>query len=126
LGNLGYKQLQSDTAVYLHQKDPIIIATHVDDLLIFSKNENYIRDLYKGLMNENLEISDLGEPKEFLGVEIQKGEDYIILTQQNYLKRIINRFNKDKLYPRHNPLRPEVKLVPNKDKAKPEDVRSYQ
>jgi hypothetical protein len=63
--------LKIDNSVFIHKDKPIVLATHVDNILVFAKDTSLVNSLYKDLSNiSNLEITNLGEIKEFLGIEI--------------------------------------------------------
>ena len=129
LHKLGFTALMSDTATFLNKEKAIIIATHVDDLLIFAKNKQVVDNLYKDLEAvSSLEIKNLGEVREFLGVEVirDKANNTLYLTQRSFLQRLIKRFNKENLKPRQSPLPPSIKLESNLEKASAEDVNHYQ
>jgi hypothetical protein len=71
LENLGFASLRIDTSIFIHKEKPIVLATYVDDILVFAKDIMLVNNLYKDLTTTSkLEVSNLGEIKEFLGVEI--------------------------------------------------------
>ena len=71
LENLGFTSLKIDNSVFIHKDKPIILATHIDDILVFAKDIELVKNLYKDLTKTSkLEITNLEEIKEFLGVEI--------------------------------------------------------
>ena len=70
LAQLGFK-LVANQVIFKHTQRKIIILGYVDDLLIFGPNILEINSLYKRL-EKLLKITDLGEVKFFLGMEIQR------------------------------------------------------
>jgi hypothetical protein len=98
LTRLGYKQALIDTAVYY--TDNVIIAVHVDDMLIFtpeSTAESQLEKLYQDLC-KSLEISDLGFLSEFLGIEVYRPSiDTIYVSQHGYVRKVLTRYNKSNL-----------------------------
>jgi hypothetical protein len=129
LDKLDFTPLQTDTATYISTSKKIIIATHVDDLLIFAKSKQIIDSLFKELSSiSTLEIKNLGEVKEFLGVEIYRNRATrsLYLTQEKYISRLLARFNKEGVKPREAPLAPNTKLESNKEEASLRDIRRYQ
>lgn len=92
---------------------PIVLATHVDDILVFAKTKEIANNIYKDLTEySKLEISNLGEIREFLGVEIirNRSNRSIYLTQRSFINKILERFNKANNKPKELPLPLGVKL----------------
>ena len=128
LAKLGFIPLLSDTATYINSSKGIIIATHVDDLLIFAKDKQIIDRLFKDLSNiSNLEIKNLGEVREFLGVEVirDKTNRSLLLTQEKYITRLLEKFSKDNVKLRQTPMPPNLKLESNKQLASSIDILRY-
>lgn len=71
LKSLGMERLKSDPCVYIRsvQKEILIIAIYVDDILVLYEDEQTGIDIKKKLMKK-FKIRDLGEPQEFLGMQI--------------------------------------------------------
>ncbi|MDO3398178.1 reverse transcriptase domain-containing protein, partial [Nocardioides sp. SOB44] len=119
--------LPIDTATYIHQKQKIIIATHVDDLLIFGPDEQRIQQLFYKLSDiSELEIKDLGDVTEFLGIQINRSNRSIYISQESYLQRLLTRFNKQNVKPRKIPLPQGTKLAKNDQTATPKDINLFQ
>ena len=71
LEQLGFKSLKIDNSIFLHTSKFIVLATHVDDILVFASNTILVNNLYKEISSiSKLEITNLGEIEEFLKVEI--------------------------------------------------------
>ena len=67
--SLGFKRSGADYSLYI-RKDAIIMA-YIDDLQIFAKRIEVIRNIKQNLMAK-YQMTDLGEIKRFLGVEINR------------------------------------------------------
>ncbi|KAH7557896.1 hypothetical protein BM1_05168 [Bipolaris maydis] len=105
----------------------IIIATHVDDLLIFGPDEQRIQQLFYKLSDiSELEIKDLGDVTEFLGIQINRSNRSIYISQESYLQRLLTRFNKQNVKPRKIPLPQGTKLAKNDQTATPKDINLFQ
>lgn len=74
----------------------IIIALYVDDFLIFSNSKNETKKL-KDILNSEFEIKDLGEVKQYLGMNISVQKDCnkyeITISQQQYIEELLLKFN---------------------------------
>jgi transposase InsO family protein len=113
LTDVGYKRLLTDYGVYVkHSGDDIIIlAVYVDDLVIFGNNKSKINDLKLNLA-EVFKIKDLGELKFILGIEVirNRKEKTITITQRQYIKNVLERFEMINCKPVRSPLDPNIKL----------------
>jgi hypothetical protein len=90
-----------------------VLATHVDDILVFAKDINLVNTLYKELTSTSkLEVTNLGEIKEFLGVEIirDRYKRSIKITQRNFIAKILEKYNKQYNKPKAIPLPIGIKL----------------
>lgn len=89
---IGFTNTIEDECTY-YKKDPlVIVATYVDDGLIFSHDEREITSTLSKLKNE-FEIHAMNTNK-FLGLEYRIEKDgSIILHQNDYIKRMIFKYN---------------------------------
>ena len=116
LETIGFSSLKIDNSVFIHKEKPIILATHVDDILVFAQNIDLINNLYKDLSRTSkLEITNLGEIKEFLGVEIirDRSNKSLIITQRSFISKILEKYNKLQNKPKNLPLPIGTKLSKN-------------
>ena len=72
----------------------IYLLLYVNDMLIASKSRSVI-DKFKKDWSFEFEMKDLGETKKVLSMEIERARrsDKISLTQKEYLKKVLQRFN---------------------------------
>ena len=92
---------------------PIVLATHVDNLLVFTKTKTLVDNLYLEITTKTkLDVSNLGEIKEFLGVEIirDRSKRSLYLTQRSFINKILSKFNKANNKPKNLPLPLGIKL----------------
>ena len=123
---IGCKKLISDPSIFMYDENTVLTA-HIDDILIFFKdirNINIIRDK----LASKMDLSNLGEAKYFLGIEIIRDRENrkITLSQRNFIEQIMHKFNKNALKPTDNPSQKGVKLEPNQEKASKADIRDFQ
>ena len=92
---LSYIWLISDQCVYIWQQDQnlSIIAVHVDDMTIFASNDDIMSEI-KNEFTKFFTITDLGELKQVVGLEVAKDpqREYIKISQKQYIKKILKRF----------------------------------
>ena len=111
-----FKRLENDCWVYL--------LLYVDDMLIASKDKAEINKLKEKLKAE-FEMKDLGEAKKILGMEIVRDQKRfeLRLTQKEYIKKVLCRFNMENAKALNTPLPLHMKLsdkgspIGEKDKA---------
>ena len=77
--SIGLKRSLSDPALYIHQEHtdgqlPLIIAIYVDDMIIIGRNMDHINSV-KAQLSEKFSMTDMGEIKTLLGMEIVRLRD---------------------------------------------------
>ena len=92
---LGSRAVKLTTSLFYKLEDGklLFVAVYVDDKLIFSKNLNAIKRL-KAQLSEHFEITDLGEARWILGMEVIRDRKLgtISLSQHRYITTILDRF----------------------------------
>ncbi|KAE8722087.1 hypothetical protein F3Y22_tig00014370pilonHSYRG00016 [Hibiscus syriacus] len=94
---LGYNRLNADPCAYFKRfgdNDFVILLLYVDDMLVAGPNKDHIEELKAQLASE-FEMKDLGSANKILGIQIhrERSNRKIWLSQKNYLKNILSRFN---------------------------------
>lgn len=110
---IGFKRLYTDHGVYIYNKMKciIILALYVDDLVIIGNDKESIIKL-KQIISKNFKIKDLGPLKYIVGIEIirDRANRKIMLTQRQYIKDILKRFNMSDCKEISTPLNVSMKL----------------
>jgi hypothetical protein len=85
LQQLGFTPSKGDTSLlFLHNNDvTIFILVYVDDIIVASSSQTAIMALLKNLEKE-FSLSDLGGLHFFLGIEVSKINEGILLSQRKY------------------------------------------
>lgn len=93
LEQASLKKLKSDPSVYMKREDDeyIYIGIYVDDFLVVASSEEMIDKVIDSVM-KNIEIKETTDSNMFLGLQIKQTEDEIILSQGNYVKKILEKF----------------------------------
>ena len=95
MGKLGFKRCVSDAGVYVFKEkgQTVIAIIYVDDALFMGPNKDLVMKKKHEFM-KIWECRDLGEPSEFLAMQIQRDHSKrkLILHQRPYLKKVIERF----------------------------------
>ena len=66
----------------------VYIYIYVDDFIITGNDDKGIKDI-KGKLGKEFKISDLGELKYFLGIEVVYGKSGIYLMQRKYMLDVL-------------------------------------
>ena len=114
LKDLGFNRCSKDTCVYLYQsKDAfIILAVHVDDMLIVSNSKTSLAKM-KLALGKHFKVKDLGDVRFLLGIEVIRDRQtgHIRLSQQTYIDQLVSRFNLQGAKSASTPLSSGVRLT---------------
>jgi len=123
--SFGAKKSTADPCVFIKRnKEIMIIATYVDDIIVACKESSSVDELYKHLAND-LEMKNLGEISSCLGMEFKQNNGDICITQRNYTESVLNRFEMANATPAI-PLEPNCKIDKANKKEANESKRPYQ
>jgi len=87
----GYIQSAHDHSLFIRKvgSDLVVILVYVDDLLITGNSSQLIQEA-KDTLNQNFKMKDLGNLRYFLGIEILKSKDGLLLNQRKYALQLIS------------------------------------
>ena len=90
----NFKRSLSDPCLYTKYSQSCftLILVHVDDMIIAGSNERDVTDV-KNTLSNRFKIKDLGILKWYLGIEFIFGDDYIALSQENFIAKVLDKFN---------------------------------
>lgn len=112
LTNFGFVQSNADKCIYKGELDGIkvLLILYVDDGIIMSTNMCVINKVLFELQ-KNFEIT-ISKVKYFVGLEItqNKNDGSIFISQENYIKNVVNRFGLEDANPVSTPGDPHVNL----------------
>ena len=104
---LGLENDLHDPCLYTWRKEGklALIILYVDDMLIASNDHERLIQI-KEHLSSVFEMKDLGEPKNFLGMSIQRNrsEKYIVLHQSAYIEGVLERFKMRECKPQSTPM----------------------
>ena len=113
---MEFAKCEPDHCVYVKQEgdDMIFVVLYVDDLIIASSNDELMKST-KSALSDRFEMTDLGELKYFLGMEIKQnlaaGE--VSLRQSKFAQTILTKFGMQDSKPVKTPQDPGLKLTKN-------------
>ena len=118
----GFERGKVDTTMFvMHEKDDFfIVQIYIDDNIFGATNQNLYKS-FSELMQGEFEMSMMGEPKYFLGLQIKQQKDEILIHQEKYAKNILKRFDMDNAKSISTPMHPSQVLEADKDRDKVSD-----
>ena len=127
LSNFDYESIIEDIFVFFNKNTEIIVAAHIDDLLMIDSNINKINELQKQLQTK-IEINDLSDADFFLNMKITKNREKreLFLTQKKYTSEILARFNIIDEKPIYSPTVQEIRFEKNSEQTSANDIKKYQ
>ena len=93
-------------------RECVIIALYVDDMLIFGTSLNVVHST-KRFLTSQFNTKDMGEAKVILGVKITRISDSIMLSQEHYVEKILKRFGHFDTKPLSTPCDANTHLMKN-------------
>jgi hypothetical protein len=92
LKQIGFKASKADTSLFIYNKKGVsmFLLVYVDDIIVTSSNSVVVEALLKDLKN-NFSLKDLGDLHYFLGIQVKKERDDIVLSQEKYATELVER-----------------------------------
>lgn len=118
-----FTQNPADLCVYTREtKGQKVIVIWIDDLLIAAYDDNVSRNV-KEMLTAKFPIKDLGKLESFLGIDFQQTDHCVKMSQERYVKKILNRFDMQDCKPRATPCEPKLNYTNSAEVMS--DVRKY-
>ncbi|UYV79312.1 hypothetical protein LAZ67_17002102 [Cordylochernes scorpioides] len=117
----NFKQSIVDPCLFTKNEEnhSIYLILYVDDMLLANDSEIIIQNTVKTLEKE-FEIKNLGDPTQFIGIEISRNrEGELLLSQKNKIQELVERYNLQEAKPTFTPMEngypgiSDEKLLPN-------------
>ena len=101
----GFKRGKVDTTLFIKSKDKdlLLVQIYVDDIIFGSSNPSLCEE-FASLMQNEFEMSLMGELNYFLGLQIKQSEKGIYLSQVKYIKEILKKFGMQDCKPIATPM----------------------
>jgi hypothetical protein len=111
LQKLGFVPSKGDTSLFFfkNQDIQIYVLVYVDDIIVASSSQDATTALLKNL-EKDFALKDLGELHYFLGIEVSKINDGILLTQNKYAVDLLKKTGMLACKPVSTPLSTSEKL----------------
>jgi hypothetical protein len=121
----GFRKGSADINLYIKvsQGNILLIEVYVDDIIFGSDDDRLSHKFAKDMQNE-FEMSLLGELSFFLGLQIRQSNQGIFISQTKYIREMIKRFGIEDCKPVITPMQTSCKLSKDDD-SKSTDQRQY-
>ena len=88
----GLQKLESDDCVFVYEENGLItlVVIFIDDFMMIAPNDNVVDNLVDKLKRSLDVVETLGD--NYLGLKILKNDDGIIITQQHYVDKMLEKF----------------------------------
>lgn len=88
----GFHNSLADSSLFIYSKnqDLVYVLVYVDDILITGNNSSLVQQIIAGL-GSKFAIKDLGSLHYFLGIEVLKVSDGLVLSQTKYAQDILQK-----------------------------------
>jgi hypothetical protein len=125
LQQAGFRKGSADNNLYIKvsQGNILLVEIYVDDIIFGSDDDRLSQKFAKDMQNE-FEMSLLGELQFFLGLQIHQSNQGIFISQTKYIREMIKRFRMEDCKPIITPMKTSCKLSKDDD-SKSIDQRKY-
>ena len=141
--SIGFKPSAADPNLYI--KGPVILLLYVDDMIIVdcsfvryptsgNRPEVSLKDItalspgaqVKKLLTARYKMTDLGKTRRFLGIEVIRDDNNIILAQNRYIDAVLRRFRMEDAHEVKSLMDANVQLDNTKCEDRKADTALYQ
>ncbi|UYV75180.1 hypothetical protein LAZ67_12002775 [Cordylochernes scorpioides] len=111
LFEIGLTQLKSDKCVFTFRNgnSHLLLGLHVDDMIIINSNPEILHDIIQKI-RLHFKIKESLTTCNILGIEIIKEDVRLILKQENYINKILQKYNMQDCKHISTPLDPNTNL----------------
>ncbi|KAK9062516.1 hypothetical protein SSX86_019703 [Deinandra increscens subsp. villosa] len=122
---LDFKQSNADHSLFIHKRGNTFVAAliYVDDVIVVGNNLEKIQST-KSHLDEKFGIKDLGILKYFLGIEVARTSEGMVLSQRKYTLDILEDSGLQGCRPSMFPMEQNLKLDKG-DEQNPVDASQY-
>ena len=124
---LGFTPSKSDASLFYYNKGrhTLFVLVYVDDIIVASSSSEATAALLADLQKD-FALKDLGDLHYFLGIEVKRGSNGMILSQEKYANDVLKRSGMNRCKPVDTPLSSSEKLsITDGDCLGPDDATRY-
>lgn len=111
LTQMHFEQSNADTSLFTYKKDGVFVTTLIydDDVIIAGNNYAKIQAT-KLELHQRFDIKDLGPLKYFLGIEVAKTTEGLMLSQRKYTLDILGDYGMEGCKPNSFPMEQNLQI----------------
>ena len=123
----GLIQSKHDDALFYNPHTELYVTVYVDDIKAFAPTDAIINDL-STFISKKYELTDLGDLKWYLGMEINRLTDgFIILTQTKYIRDLLHKHGMENCAAVSTPMtQVQLTKAPDGYKCEKDQLTQYQ
>jgi hypothetical protein len=115
--SLHFKQTGFDNCIYYSEEKVTFISLYVDDILVMSKSQDIIDEIFKAL-HDKFKIKHMGVVKEYLGTEFHFDEqNRLHLSQGKFSFKLCQTYLSESDTPTKTPMSPRHVILPFNEAA---------
>uniref|UniRef100_A0A803PC26 Reverse transcriptase Ty1/copia-type domain-containing protein n=1 Tax=Cannabis sativa TaxID=3483 RepID=A0A803PC26_CANSA len=103
--------------IKIKNEDILIVCLYVDDLIFTGSNSSMFEELKKDMAKE-FEMTNIGLMSYYLDIEVKQEDKGIFITQEDYAKEVLKKFNMDDSNLVSTPLEYGTKLSKHDERGK--------
>ncbi|GJS58425.1 putative ribonuclease H-like domain-containing protein [Tanacetum coccineum] len=121
----GYRKGAIDKTLFImkDKKDIMLVQVYVDDIIFGSTKPSMVKD-FEELMQKEFKMSSMGELTFFLGLQVKQSSAGIFISQDKYVKDILNKFDFRSIKPATTPIEAH-KALGKDEESEDVDVHLY-
>ncbi|GJX28102.1 ribonuclease H-like domain-containing protein [Tanacetum coccineum] len=121
----GYRRGAIDKTLFIKRdrKDIMLVQVYVDDIIFGSTKTSMVKE-FEELMQKEFTMSSLGELTFFLGLQVKQSTAGIFISQDKYVKDILNKFDFRTIKPATTPIEAH-KALGKDEEGEDVDVHLY-
>ena len=110
LSKIGFRKNGADTCVLFHSTWLVFMCVVVDDLAIFTANEEARKKVMSALRAE-FDVKDLGTLSRYVNIQVERGKGKIFVHQRAHVEGVIKKFGMVECKPSPTPAVPSAELT---------------
>ncbi|GJU40835.1 putative RNA-directed DNA polymerase [Tanacetum coccineum] len=121
----GYRRGAIDKTLFIKRdrKDIMLVQVYVDDIIFGSTKTSMVKE-FEELMQKEFKMSSMGELTFFLGLQVKQSTAGIFISQDKYVKDILNKFDFRTIKPATTPIEAH-KALGKDEEGEDVDVHLY-
>jgi hypothetical protein len=127
LQSLGFTASKADSSLFFYSDNSytMFILVYVDDIIVASSSMKFTNVLINKL-NQDFTLKDLGDLNYFLGIEVSRTDEALLMTEERYALDIPQRVNMTSCKAVSTPMAPGEKLlISDEELLGPKDATQY-